>query len=178
MTGPDIAAIVLLVTVSLLAAVAGTLVILLFLRRTRPQVATPLPLPRAQGRRRGVSYRSLTPSSLPRPPVHRPAWQRRAGQSGAAAVLTVHSGPLRAARFPLARPTFALGRSSLCDITIPDPQASRQHARLEWHHDGLYMVDTNSTNGTYVNGYRVGQVRLRGGEWVQIGDTTFRVQLY
>jgi pSer/pThr/pTyr-binding forkhead associated (FHA) protein len=73
---------------------------------------------------------------------------------------------------------IALGRSSRCDITLPDAQASRQHARLEWRRDGLYLVDTHSTNGTYVNGRRTSQTRLQGGEQVQISNTVFTIHLY
>jgi pSer/pThr/pTyr-binding forkhead associated (FHA) protein len=73
---------------------------------------------------------------------------------------------------------ITLGRSSHCDITLPDAEVSRQHARLEWRPDGLYLVDTNSTNGTYVHGHRVAQARLRGGERIRIGSTVFTIRLY
>jgi hypothetical protein len=179
MAESELAAIVLLVVMSLLAIVAAALVTMLFRRPPRPRLATPTPLPiPRQDYGQGMVYRSLTPSSLPRLPAYQPAAVHRLAVTGPAARLTIHSGPLQGSQFPVARPVFALGRSSLCDITLPDPQASRQHARLEWRRDGLYLVDTNSTNGTYVNGYRIGQVRLRGGEQVQISGTVFTIQVY
>jgi pSer/pThr/pTyr-binding forkhead associated (FHA) protein len=92
--------------------------------------------------------------------------------------MVINQGPLRGHRIPVARPMLALGRSDGCDISLPDPQTSRQHARLEWRSDGLYLIDTNSTNGTYVNRSRVAQHRLRGGEQVRIGNTVFTIQLY
>jgi pSer/pThr/pTyr-binding forkhead associated (FHA) protein len=92
--------------------------------------------------------------------------------------LLIHTGPLRNTRFPVERPSVVLGRSSLSDVTLPDLQASRRHARLEWHSDGLYLVDNHSTNGTYVNSRPIEQVRLFGGEQVQIGGTIFTIRLY
>jgi len=178
MTETEIVAVVLLTIICLLVVVAGVLMYPLFARLPKPQPATASPLPMIRREERGgTTYRSLTPSSLARLPTRRPASSRPAPAPGPAAHLTIHTGPLQGSRIPVARPMLALGRSARCDITLPDPQASRQHARLEWRHDGLYLLDTNSTNGTYVNGYRIGQVRLRGGEQVQISNTVLTIQL-
>ena len=178
MSEVEIAALLLLVMLSLLVLLAGALLLVLFLRRPRPRLATPTPMPIRQPRQAGVLYRSLTPSALARSPRHRTPIPLRQPVQDPAGVLIIRSGALQHDSFPLARPMMTLGRSSRCDITLPDPQASRQHARLEWQRDGLYLVDTNSTNGTYVNGRRIGQVRLRGGEQVQISRTLFTVYLY
>ncbi len=174
----EIAVIVLLVFMSLLAIVAGLLVLVLFAQRPKTKLATPTPVPLRQPVRGGVAYRSFTPSSLPRPPTHQPEPPKYQSAGVPAAMLLIRSGPLRDAQFPLARPMIALGRSSRCDITLPDPQASRQHARLEWQRDGLYLVDTNSTHGTYVNGRRITQIRLRGGEQIRVSNTVFTIHLY
>ena len=39
------------------------------------------------------------------------------------------------------------------------------------------MTDPGSTNGTFVNGQRVGQVELRDGDLIQIGDFALIVEL-
>ncbi len=47
------------------------------------------------------------------------------------------------------RPVVLLGRERANDVTIMDPRASRQHARIECRHEGFVLFD-QSTNGTYV----------------------------
>ena len=46
-------------------------------------------------------------------------------------------------------PVLLLGRELANDVTIMDPRASRQHARLERRREGFVLFD-QSTNGTYV----------------------------
>ncbi|MDX9884081.1 FHA domain-containing protein [Thauera sp.] len=47
------------------------------------------------------------------------------------------------------RPVLLLGRELGNDVTIMDPRASRQHARIERRREGFVLFD-QSTNGTYV----------------------------
>ncbi len=57
---------------------------------------------------------------------------------------------------------------------------SRRHARLEWRHGGLYIVDLDSTNGTWVNGRRLTPhepKRLHDGDWVRWADLEVQIVL-
>lgn len=47
------------------------------------------------------------------------------------------------------RPVLLLGRELGNDISIMDPRASRQHARIERRREGFVLFD-HSTNGTYI----------------------------
>ncbi|MDX5410152.1 MAG: FHA domain-containing protein [Thauera sp.] len=47
------------------------------------------------------------------------------------------------------RPVLLLGRELANDVSIMDPRASRQHARIERRREGFVLFD-HSTNGTYV----------------------------
>jgi len=85
--------------------------------------------------------------------------------------LVVQTGLLQGSRFPLNQDFVTLGRSANNDITLPDERASRHHARIERRADGLYLIDTQSTNGTYVGGQRIVIQRLQPGDEVRIGDT-------
>lgn len=69
-----------------------------------------------------------------------------------------------------------LGRSSSADIVLKsDDFASGSHARLTRHAGLLYIEDTESTNGTYVNGEKtVGATPLHQGDEITVGSTTFR----
>ena len=45
-----------------------------------------------------------------------------------------------------------LGRSVECDIRLPDPIISRQHARVDVLPDGCWLMDLGSANGTQLEG--------------------------
>ena len=71
-----------------------------------------------------------------------------------------------------------IGRSDESDCVLPDPNISRRHAELRQTGDGSWeIVDLNSTNGVKVNGRRVSATRLRDGDEVTLGTTTFRFGL-
>jgi len=62
-----------------------------------------------------------------------------------------------------------IGRVDSCDIVVPDRQVSRQHARLVREHEGVFLEDMGSKNGTYHNNQRViSRVLLEDGDIVQI----------
>jgi hypothetical protein len=73
--------------------------------------------------------------------------------------------------------SVTIGRSPQADIEIDDRFASSRHARI-YEQDGLcYLEDMGSTNGTYLNGRRLGsQELLRAEDRIRIGDTEFRYQ--
>lgn len=69
---------------------------------------------------------------------------------------------------------ITIGRSSENDICIQDPLVSRVHCQLIQDDRGnVTIVDTNSKNGTYVNGTKLhGPVKLNKSDIVRIGNTT------
>ncbi|MDQ4063691.1 MAG: FHA domain-containing protein [Actinomycetota bacterium] len=79
-------------------------------------------------------------------------------------------------RFRLASGTTSIGRSGASDIILKsDDFVSGRHAKLTRHGGLLYVEDTGSTNGTYVNDRKaVGATPLRSGDRVRVGSTTFR----
>ena len=83
------------------------------------------------------------------------------------------------ARFEFIRPPITMvGRESDNQIVITDRKASRHHARIEFREDQYWIVDLNSTNGTYLSDKRLqpGQPELwSSGEDMRIGSTTFRL---
>jgi len=100
------------------------------------------------------------------------------GRSSGAAELVVEDSEIMApdTRFSLTDGAVSLGRSSANDIVLKsDDYASGRHARLTRHGGLLYVEDTGSTNGTFVNGRKtVGATPLRPGDTVRVGSTTFR----
>ncbi|HEX2574132.1 MAG TPA: sigma 54-interacting transcriptional regulator [Polyangia bacterium] len=59
-------------------------------------------------------------------------------------------------------------------LCLPDRWISSRHARLEKVLDGWLLVDTESKNGTLLNGAPVGRAALSDGDLFEIGHTLFR----
>jgi pSer/pThr/pTyr-binding forkhead associated (FHA) protein len=67
-----------------------------------------------------------------------------------------------------------IGRTPDNSIPLDKPEVSRRHARLMLGDDGTYtLVDNGSNNGTYVNGDRVSEHKLKNGDRIQIGTHHF-----
>ena len=54
---------------------------------------------------------------------------------------------------------FVIGRSSRCDLIIPDEAASREHLMLFFEAGELFCKDLNSSNGTKLNGIKLSSHR-------------------
>jgi pSer/pThr/pTyr-binding forkhead associated (FHA) protein len=70
-----------------------------------------------------------------------------------------------------------IGRSPQTDIQIDDAFASGRHARIYDRGGLFYVEDMGSTNGTYLNGQKLGsQELLHVEDRIRIGDTEFRYE--
>ena len=83
-------------------------------------------------------------------------------------------GPLRGRRFAVTERGLRLGRSSTCEIAMPDPALSRNHCLFELRDGDLWVTDLASANGTVVNGVSLGadSRRLAVGDVVSAGDSS------
>ena len=90
------------------------------------------------------------------------------------AVLVVIYGDDMGKRYPLTKPSIVLGRSSECDILLEDDSVSRNHAMVMNTGDSHLLKDLASTNGTYVNDQKTGELVLRDGDLLKIGRTIFK----
>jgi DNA-binding NtrC family response regulator len=68
----------------------------------------------------------------------------------------------------------AIGASAAADLVLPVPAVSRQHAEITREHGAWVLRDTKSTNGTFVDGYRVTEARLEHGQEVRLGDAILK----
>jgi DNA-binding NtrC family response regulator len=73
-----------------------------------------------------------------------------------------------------ARPVV-VGAHASCELVLHDPQVSRRHAELAIVTDGIRIKDLGSTNGTWWQGSRVGEVVVPAGATVQFGATPVRI---
>ena len=88
---------------------------------------------------------------------------------------TLNAGPTRGATFVLRTPLAHVGRGAHNDVRLADESVSETHAKLQRREDGWYVVDMESTNGTYVAGTRIrGERRLDGSPDIRFGGIKMR----
>jgi adenylate cyclase len=75
-------------------------------------------------------------------------------------------------RIPPGR-TLVVGRAADCDLPVPDATISRHHAELQASESGLRVRDLGSTNGTCVDGERVGAALVPPGARITFGKVDF-----
>jgi pSer/pThr/pTyr-binding forkhead associated (FHA) protein len=93
------------------------------------------------------------------------------------ATLVVIDGPLQGMEIVLDRKEIRIGRAPNNEFVIEDDYASSQHARLQKTDDGWLLQDLNSTNGTYVDGARIGApVSIKQEMQIRIGKTIFELR--
>ncbi len=68
-----------------------------------------------------------------------------------------------------------IGRHRDCDVVLPSLNVSRRHARLYFRDGSWILRDLESTNGTEVNGMRVGRTEVRPGDEIRIGSHHLRI---
>jgi hypothetical protein len=68
-----------------------------------------------------------------------------------------------------------VGRHHACDVVLDEPSVSRQHARLVFRDGKWVLQDLESTNGTIVNGVRVGRCSLLPGDHLALGEAHLRI---
>jgi hypothetical protein len=82
-------------------------------------------------------------------------------------------------RFPVNKERFIIGRGKQSsDLTIKDPNVSRQHAMVEYLNGQFYIVDMGSTNGVEYNGQRVQRRVINDGDTFRVCDHEIRFALH
>ncbi|MBE9051800.1 FHA domain-containing protein [Nostocales cyanobacterium LEGE 11386] len=69
---------------------------------------------------------------------------------------------------------WTVGRDRSSGICIADTYLSRRHAAIQYiENQGFYLIDFNSTNGSFVNGERAYQpIKLQDGDRLRLGSIT------
>lgn len=80
-------------------------------------------------------------------------------------------------RVPLGATPVVIGRLPECAIVVGDLNVSRRHAEVRAVGSGFVVADLGSTNGTMVNGIKIGGEQvLRDGDIVSVGTTHMRYE--
>ncbi len=71
--------------------------------------------------------------------------------------------------------TVTIGAHQTCDLVLVDPQVSRKHAEVAITPEGIRVKDLGSTNGTWFQGTRIGEVVVSPGSTIRFGDSSIRI---
>jgi neural Wiskott-Aldrich syndrome protein len=155
----------------------------------RPYMQQPLP-PQPQ-RPMTSPGRSVPPPPQPRSQMPPPIPQRAptpipppmpgggmGGMNGFPAPMT-HGSQLsviyQGEKVPVTKDRFVIGRGKQSsDLTLKDPNVSRQHAMIEFQNGVYFMVDMGSTNGVEYNGQRIARKQIGEGDVYKICDHEMR----
>lgn len=92
------------------------------------------------------------------------------------AVLEFISGKNASSSLKLRRDATIFGREK-GDILIEDTEVSSTHCQIQCIENSYHIFDMNSTNGTFVNSERIVKAKLKDGDTVTLGSTSFRFGL-
>ena len=96
-------------------------------------------------------------------------------ESSKASLRVVSEGQLANKEFTVGNEA-TIGRGQGCQVQLTDPMVSQLHARLFRSDRGLHIEDLGSTNGTFLNGRKVGApARLKKGDRVRVGPIELEV---
>jgi len=66
------------------------------------------------------------------------------------------------------------GRDPSCELPLFDNSVSRRHFRIQAEGEEFWLEDLGSRNGTFVNGKRVGRIRIYHCDQIQAGESALR----
>jgi DNA-binding NtrC family response regulator len=78
-------------------------------------------------------------------------------------------GSMRIVR--LDSPRFTVGSGKSNDLVLHDPYISKHHCTLLVSHDGMWIEDEDSRNGTWVNKMKVHRCKVWAGSRIVLGET-------
>ncbi len=144
---------------------------------TSPNAAAEVPPPPAQpvtAAPDAVSSAALDSAASTAPTAVSPAAGRSHRRPVLATLENINEGPGKGTRFEIRGPLTHVGRGEHNDLVIPNESVSDTHAKIQRREGGWFVVDIDSTNGTYVSGQRIlGEVPLTSGTNLRFGGVKF-----
>lgn len=89
--------------------------------------------------------------------------------NGESAMVFIHRGPSRGARFLITEAGSTIGRAPSSDIFLDDVTVSRSHGKIERSESSFIFTDSGSLNGSYINNQQTSSHVLATGDEIQIG---------
>jgi pSer/pThr/pTyr-binding forkhead associated (FHA) protein len=85
------------------------------------------------------------------------------------AMVVIHRGPAKGARFLVDQAQSSIGRATDSQIFLDDVTVSRKHAAIEVEGGVFSLQDLGSLNGTYLNNQSISKSALKTGDEIQVG---------
>ncbi len=103
--------------------------------------------------------------------------KKKSAPKGASVFVVIEPKQHRGRTYTLSN-ALTIGRLDDNDIIIDDDNfISSHHARIEIRPEGAWVVDLQSTNGSFVNGQRLsGERSVRKGDRIQVGSTVLEMR--
>lgn len=87
-------------------------------------------------------------------------------------LVVIIEGQTNRSVYPLQGETVQIGRGTMNDIILLEPEVSRQHLRFDWDGTTYLVKDMGSTNGAKVNDVDLSEGKaLKSGDIIRIGQT-------
>lgn len=88
------------------------------------------------------------------------------------------NNPFRTFRCPFKK-EILVGADNQCDIVIDwDEYVSGRHCWIVFREEHIFLIDANSTNGTFLNDKRItSETEIYPGNLIQVGDTKLRFEI-
>jgi pSer/pThr/pTyr-binding forkhead associated (FHA) protein len=85
--------------------------------------------------------------------------------------LVILTGTPEGQNLSFTKPCVSVGRDKGADFFVDDPHSSKTNCLVVLENDEFYVVDDNSTNGTFLNGTQVEKALLKNGDEIRVGET-------
>ena len=85
------------------------------------------------------------------------------------------NGKLAGQEMHLQEGQYTLGRAEECQITIQEQGVSKKHLQMEVSKDEIFIEDLNSSNGTFVNGVKVRESKIKPQDKISLYQCTFDI---
>ena len=102
-------------------------------------------------------------------PAERAIIESALASDGNSAMVFIHRGPQKGARFLVTSEGATIGRATESAIFLDDVTVSRKHASITKTGNGFTFKDSGSLNGSYINNESVAEKVLSSGDEIQIG---------
>ena len=102
-------------------------------------------------------------------PAERAIIESALSSDGNSAMIFIHRGAQKGARFLVTAEGATIGRAAESSIFLDDVTVSRKHAVISKAGKSFTFTDSGSLNGSYVNNESVTEIVLSSGDEIQIG---------
>jgi Mg-chelatase subunit ChlD len=152
----------------ILIGIIVAIVLFMVVKKRPPPPAAPPPPPAAPPVRPTSPRRARTSVgfTFPTPAPGRPA-----------AFLYCIAGPAKGRKYAVEQPVFRIGSGEANELQLSDDYVSNRHASIKYDEGNLYLSDSESRNGTWLNDARLDQTArvLSPGDRIRTGKSTFEL---